>query len=200
MVDLEPVTKPFVVVLGAEDMAGLPEPVRIVHSLDRALSAVGRSDIEELGGLAGRLFCWGAGLPKPGCDVPVTVDFQPTGDGREDWRRRFGARRYASTMRAGTGRDAGLLIEHFGLFDLKFALTTEPGGLRWRSVGWRLLGLALPVFLMPRVDALESGAGQRFTFDIHVAFAWLGPVLRYKGWLEIGPLIPPRDGDRSGSG
>lgn len=176
--------RPFVTVLGAKAFARLPEPVRRLHDLEAPCTTAGRSDIEGAPGLLRRLFCWGAGLPSPGRDVPVTVEFRPTGDGREHWRRRFAARRYESVMRAGTGRDEGLLIEHFGLFDLMFALSVEPAGLRWRSVGLRLFGVGLPGALVPRVDALESGENGRFTFDIDVAFAWLGPVLRYKGWLE----------------
>lgn len=181
---------PFVVVLGRDAMARLPEPVRALHSLACRTTTAGLADIVGHSGLTGRLFCWAAGLPSPGHDVPVTVAFEPTGEGREHWRRRFGARRYESTMRAGAGRDAGLLVEHFGLFDLLFQLDVEPAGLRWRTVGWRLFGVGLPRLLMPRVDALESAQDGRFTFDIDVAFAWLGPVLRYKGWLQSTP--PPR--------
>lgn len=177
-------TRPFHAVLGADAMARLPAPVRALHSLDAPLTAEGLSDIDRAPGLLARLFCWGAGLPAPGRDVPVTVSFAPTGDGREHWRRRFAERRYESVMRAGAGSDQGLLIEHFGWFDLLFRLTVEEAGLRWRTVGWCLGGVPLPLVLMPRVDALESGEQGRFTFDIAVAFAWLGPVLRYKGWLE----------------
>ena len=191
---------PFGIVLGAEAMRALAEPVRALHALEGPAVTVGQSDIVAAPGVPQRLFCWAAGLPKAGQGVAVSVEFRPDGLGREHWHRRFGERRYQSTMRAGIGRDAGLLIEHFGLFDLLFALTVEPVpgsgdvagalpelgrcGLRWRSVGWRLFGVALPRWAMPQVDALESGVGARFCFDIHVAFAWLGPVLSYKGWLE----------------
>jgi hypothetical protein len=177
-------TMPFHAVLGSDALARLPAPVVALHSLDAPLTTAGLSDIEGAPGLLARTFCWGAGLPAPGRDVPVTVAFAPAGNGREHWRRRFGERRHESVMRAGRGRDRGLLIEHFGWFDLLFRLSVEETGLRWRSVGWRLGGVALPLVFMPEVDALESGEAGRFTFDIAVAFAWLGPVLRYKGWLE----------------
>ncbi len=197
--------RPFRDLLGDDGLCRLAAPLRVLHDLDRAVATAGLADIEAapMSGLRGPLawlFCWAAGMPKPGRGVPVTVVFTPDGRGREHWARRFGERRYESTMRAGAGSEAGLLIEHFGLFDLHFALSLEPPtgapssragsvesgscGLRWRTVGWRLFGLPLPRLLLPRVDALESGADGRFCFDIDVAFAWLGPVLRYKGWLE----------------
>ncbi|OSM01584.1 putative NAD(P)-binding dehydrogenase, putative saccharopine dehydrogenase [Magnetofaba australis IT-1] len=128
-----------------------------------------------------------AGLPKAGVDVPVEIHFQPDGKGSERWRRRFDTRRYGSVMQAGGGRDAGLLIEHFGPFDLLFRLTPEPKGLAWSLVGWKLLKIPLPGWSRPVIECLESGEGERFFFDIDVAFPVVGHVTHYSGWVIKSP-------------
>lgn len=176
--------RPFRQVLGAQ-FALLPEPVRRLHDLAGPTLTVGRAEIVTEPGMLKAILRWFAGLPNAGRDVPVSVRFIPDGRGGERWERNFAGRPYTSRMEAGAGADSGLLIEHFGLFDLVFRLTVEPIGLRWTLARWRWLGLPLPVWSAPRIDCLESGEIGRFTFDIDVAFAFLGPVLRYKGWLEI---------------
>lgn len=67
------------------------------------------------------------------------------------------------------------------IFDLHFALSAAEDGLRWRLARWRLFGLPLP--LMPSVECLESGEGDRFAFDITASFPVIGRVIRYRGWL-----------------
>ena len=79
------------------------------------------------------------------------------------------------------------LIERFGplgVFDLHFRLTPTARGLEWSLTGWDLLGLALPAASVPRIACLESADGDRFHFDIDVAFPLIGPVIHYSGWLE----------------
>jgi len=53
----------------------------------------------------------------------------------EFWDHRFARRRYASVMEAGQQADHGLLIEHFGPFDLLFRLEPAPQGLGWSLTG-----------------------------------------------------------------
>ena len=178
---------PFERVLGTA-FANLPAPVRELHALRDSALTSGLAEIAAEPGALKWLLCKLAGLPQPGLDVPVTVRFIPEPRGSERWERRFGDRRYASWMEAGSGRDAGCLIEHFGMFDLRFRLQPSDQGLRWTLAGWRWLGMPLPAWSVPQIDCLESGNGNRFCFDIDVAFPFLGPVLRYKGWLErAGP-------------
>ncbi len=176
--------KPFRAVLGAA-FAGLPDPVRRLHDLDAPVTTAGRAGIVTEPGLLKSLLCRFSGLPQAGQDVPVTVRFTPRRDGTELWERDFAGRPYASRMEAGSAGNAGYLVEHFGMFDLIFRLAPEPQGLRWELARWRWLGIPLPAWSVPRIDCLESGDNGRFSFDIDVAFPFLGPILRYKGWLEI---------------
>jgi hypothetical protein len=129
------------------------------------------------------LICWSAGLPRPGRDIDVSVDFEPRHNGAEHWDRLFGDRRYASLIVAGTGRDNGFLIERFGPFQLRFQMTVLPEGLGWLVVGWRLLGVPLPRWSTPHIKCLESADGDCFTFDIDVAFPVIGWLMHYRGWL-----------------
>jgi len=169
-------------VLGA-DFDRLPAPVRHLHSLREPLRTTGRADIAAAAGFLAWLICWSAGLPRPGRDVDVSVIFEPKESGVEYWDRKFGDRRYASTIAAGTGRDSGFLIESFGPFQIRFQLTVVPEGLSWLVVGWRLLGVPLPRWSVPRIKCLESDEGGRFAFDIDVAFPVIGWLMRYRGWL-----------------
>jgi hypothetical protein len=177
---------PFERLLGA-DFERLPAPVRHVHGLRWPLRTAGRADVTAATGVLARLICWNAGLPKPGRDMEVSVSFTPDGKGSEHWDRKFSDRRYASTIAAGEGRDQDFLIEHFGLFHLQFRLTPQPDRLMWTLAGWRLMGIPLPRWSIPRIECVESADGERFTFDIDVTFPLIGWLIHYRGWLLPNP-------------
>jgi hypothetical protein len=184
------VRSPFERLLGPE-LERLPAPVRRVHSLRAPLATSGRAEITAADGFLARFVCWFAGLPRPGRDVDVAVVFAPQ-EGGEHWDRKFADRHYASTMTIGTGRDQGLLIEHFGPFDLRFRLSVVSEGLSWSVVGWRLLRIPLPRWSLPRIACVESGDGDRYIFDIDVTFPVIGWLMHYRGWLLPQDVTPPR--------
>jgi hypothetical protein len=175
---------PFQRILGGRFDA-LPSPVRRLHSLEKPVLTSGLADITAPANLLAWLIGRIAGLPRPGRDIPVSVEFLPDGQGRELWKRRFASRRYASVMVAGEGGDEGLLIERFGPFRLLFRLEPRAEGLAWSLERWRLPGLPLPRWTAPSIECLESGDGERFVFDIDVAFPIVGHVVHYRGWLSI---------------
>lgn len=163
----------------------LPEPVRRFHTLDREIFTSGRSTITAPRSLGARLLALIAGLPSPGRDTPTTVHFTPLANTREFWRRDFAGRRYQSVMEASPN---GQLIEHFGPFDLYFALSLRPNGLRWSLKSWSLLRVPLPKITTPRIECLETASGDAFAFDIDVTFPIIGPVVHYSGELDETPL------------
>jgi hypothetical protein len=167
---------PFERLLGSM-LTQLPLPVRRAHSLRAPFAMVGSAEITTASGLCPWLIFWFAGLPCAGRDVDVRVVFEPKENGEEYWDRRFADRGYTST------RDQGFLIEHFGPFDLRFQLNVLPQGLAWTLVGWRSLRVPLPRWSVPRIKCLESADGDRYTFDIDVAFPWIGRLIHYRGWL-----------------
>ncbi len=144
---------------------------------------LGRDRLGDIRLLLPRLICRLTGLPRPGRDVPVTVSFHPDQQGGEYRRRRFVGRRYASGFSAGPRGREGLLLERFFPFRLYHRLTPGPQGLAWRLVASSLCGVPRPRWTLPRVNCLESGDGDRFRFDIEVAFPIVGPVIHYRGWL-----------------
>jgi predicted DCC family thiol-disulfide oxidoreductase YuxK len=189
---------PFQVLLG-DAFARLPPVVRRAHALNGSLKTAGCAEVSVAKNVVAQLLCWVAGLPAAGRDVPVTVAFHADGHLQEFWDRRFGERRYASTMRIGDPRAPGLLVERFGPFDLEFRL--EPCGeapaarLNWSLVSCRLLGLRLPRWACPMIECVESGDGERFLFDIDVVFPLIGRVIHYSGWLTPqAPDVPPSTG------
>lgn len=174
---------PFQVLLGS-DFARLPEPVRRLHGLSYTAAAAGRAEVEPGGGVLAWLIRTVARLPRPGRDVPVTVSFRPDDKGGEYWRRNFAGRRYASGFAARGAGAEGRLLERFGPFALYHRLTPRADGLAWLLVEWRLLGVPLPGWTLPRVNCFESADGDRFLFDIDVRFPIAGPVIHYRGWLR----------------
>ena len=182
---------PFERLLGAE-LDRLPAPVRRVHTVREPLATSGRAEITAADGFVARFICWFAGLPRPGRDVDLSVVFTPTREGGEHWDRKFSGRRYASTLELGTGRDEGLLIEHFGPFDLRFQLRVVPEGLSWALIGWRLLRIPLPHWSVPKTDCVERADGDRYTFDIDVTFPLIGWLMHYRGWLSPQDIKPHR--------
>jgi hypothetical protein len=173
---------PFQQLLG-DDFAILPAPVRRLHSLRGSVTTEGRSDIAAAEGRLPWLICLLAGLPSPGIDVPVTVEFRVEGNGREMWRRRFARRRYQSRFSAGAGRRAGLLRESLLPFVFFHRLTPSAAGLRWELVAWRLFWLPLPRSLMPPTECFEGAEGAHYTFDVDVKFPLIGQLIHYRGWL-----------------
>ncbi len=178
---------PFQVLLGG-DFARLPAAVRRVHALSDSLDTGGRAKVSVADGILPRFVCWLEGLPSSGQDVPVEVEFHPDGPLREYWERRFGGRRYASTMHIRDDRAPGLLVEHFGPVALEFRLEPQEEGsvvsLGWSLTGCRLFGVRLPHRVCPQIECMESADGERFLFDIDVAFPLIGDVIHYSGWLS----------------
>ena len=173
---------PFQRVLGRsfEDLA---VPVRRLHSLTAPTTVSGLADIDVAPGAIRAAICWLAGLPKPGRDVPVSVEFRPDGRGGVRWTRRFGGRGYASSFRAEQRCGGPLLIERFGPFHLEFRLEAVAGGVSWLLVGVTCVGIHAPAWALPKARCLESSDGNRYRFDIEAEMPLIGLLIRYRGWL-----------------
>ncbi|MDG5496037.1 DUF4166 domain-containing protein [Niveispirillum sp. BGYR6] len=134
-------------------------------------------------GLLPRLICTLMGLPKPGRDVPVTVVFDRT-PLAEHWQRRFGDRRYASSLRAGTGVETGLLIEHMGMITNVFRIEATIDTLYLTVVRCRFLDVPMPGWLAPRCAIAERQEDGEFTFDVPIELPWLGRLIHYRGRIR----------------
>jgi hypothetical protein len=160
----------------------LPSEIRAMHDLHRGFTARGTADVARGKGLLARLLARAIGFPAPMDAIPVTVRFAVEA-GVETWTRSFGDETFSSAQFAGEGRDARLLCERFGWLTCAMALVLERGRLSLVPRRWHLLGIPLPMWLCPRVDAHESVENGRFHFHVDIRHALAGLIVRYEGSL-----------------
>ncbi|RYD56747.1 MAG: DUF4166 domain-containing protein, partial [Sphingomonadales bacterium] len=140
-------------------------------------SAAKRAPIARGRGVAG-LIGWVMGFPPNG-EYPVHVAFAEH-EGRERWTRDFGGHCFSSELsQAGQG-----VSERFGPLRFVFDLPSDAEGLRMVLRGWTLLGVPMPRWLGPRIEAREWVEDDRFRFDVRVRMPVMGSVVQYAGWLE----------------
>ncbi|MDO9415810.1 SDR family oxidoreductase [Pararhizobium sp.] len=164
----------------------LPAAVAALHDHTESHRVSGLAQVERGASPLARLTAWVVGFPKAGIEIPVSVQFDINED-REIWTRTFGGKSFASTQAKGTGRNAGLLIETFGPFDIQIALVPLGGRLQLVIRGWRLFGLRLPRFLAPGGTTFEHEADGRFHFHVEIASPITGLIVRYRGFLTPDP-------------
>jgi hypothetical protein len=176
-------------VLG-DDFARLPVQVRTAHS-GETLFLTGRANADVGPGWVPALIRGLFGFPRPGRDMPVSITFATDISGHDSWRRDFDGRRYSSTMEAGSGRHAGLLVERQQLFTWVFRLTAAHDRLILELVSSAILGIPQPRWLAPRCFAFETGADGKFTFDITVDLPIFGRLIRYWGAMDVAVTSRP---------
>jgi hypothetical protein len=169
----------------AQNFEALPRAVKAVHRAGPVARLAGTARVEGAETALGRLLARLVGFPQSSENVPVHVVMRLEADGTETWQRDFGARRFYSRL---APLRRGAVSEHFGPFSCALALEAASDGLRMQVVGWRLGRLALPLFLAPRSDAVESVDAQgRFCFDVPIALPLIGRLVRYQGSLVLLP-------------
>jgi hypothetical protein len=179
------VTRSAIASVLGDEFARLPIEVRMAHGGDTLL-LTGRANADVGRGWVTALIPGLFGFPRPGRDLPVTIAFATDPSGRDSWRRDFDGRKYSSTMEAGSGRYAGLLVERQQLFTWIFRLSVDDEGrVILLLVASRVLGIPQPRWLAPRCFAVETGAAGKFTFDITVDLPIFGRLIRYWGAMDL---------------
>ncbi len=156
----------------------LPPAVRQMHEVNGSAGAAGNGSVCVGTSLWARLLCRLMRFP-PTNAYPVHVAFAER-DGVETWTRDFGGYRFSSELR----QRGGLLCERFGPLSFRFDLNVDERGLSMRLRGWTLLGIPLPLFAGPKIDAHESEEEGGFCFTVAVAVPGIGPVISYSGRLQ----------------
>lgn len=165
----------------------LPPAVRRLHDLrEGRMTARGEATVVRGRGLLARLAAAVVGFPRAQVDGPLSVSFERRGED-EVWTRVFGDQSFTSRQAAGRGRAAHLVVETFGPLACGMAPVLEAGRLSLIPRRWMLLGLALPSWLFPRVEASETDDGGRFRFSVEIRHPLTGPIVTYRGWLEPVP-------------
>ena len=160
----------------------LPDTVRRAHDAASTGSWRGRARVTRGTGVLARLVGALFRFPRASDDVGVVVEFRRE-RGRETWIRNFGGRRFSSVQFEGRGAYEGLLCERFGPFTFGLATVIENGQLRLPVRRWCMLGLRLPLWLAPQSHAREFDEDGRFNFDVDISLPFIGPVVRYRGYL-----------------
>lgn len=161
----------------------LPAEIREMHDLHSGLTARGTAAVERGTGFLARVVAGAIGFPASAAEIPVTVRFAAV-DGVETWTRTFGEQAFSSAQFAGQGRDAHLLCERFGWLMFAMALVVDGGRLKLVPRRWNVLGVPLPPWLCPRVDAYESVEAGRFRFHVEIRHPLTGLIVRYRGALS----------------
>ncbi|MDR4308161.1 DUF4166 domain-containing protein [Chelatococcus sambhunathii] len=164
------------------DLARLPEIVRAVHDPNPSVRLVGCAETTSAETAAGRLVARLFGFPETVPQIEAEIEIRKTGDG-EIWTRRFGRSCFRSRLSA--SGEPGVLVERFGPFAFDLAIAANPDGFTLAVEGWRVFGLSAPRRLAPTTEArgfaLADGA---YGFDVTIALAPFGRLVRYRGRLE----------------
>jgi hypothetical protein len=164
--------------------ARLSQPLQSLHRFGLDGSFQGRARVQRGAGWLSRLAASVFRFPDAAADVLVRVRLTWDARGREVWQRTFAGRSFQSTQEAGTGRNAGLLVERFGPLAFAMAVVEENGRLKLLLRRWSALGVPLPRWVAPRAEVFEHDAGGRFNFCVDIALPLAGRIVRYEGWLE----------------
>jgi len=177
-----PVAPLYALVLGSA-WDRLPAEIRAMHDVRDHASASGRASVERGRGLLARLIAAVIGFPEPAPDTPVNVRFTAA-NGQETWTRTFGGKSFTSRQLLGQGKQQFLLCERFGPLTFAMALVLQDARLVLMPRRWCCLGLALPMWLGPRVFAYEAVESGKFRFHVEISNRLTGLIIRYRGWLQ----------------
>ena len=164
--------------------ARLPRLVQRVHGAAGVRRVVGRCDIDRGAHPIARCIADLFGMPHPGREVPVAVTFRIDGR-REIWQRDFDGEPVVTTHELGRGLRAGLVVERFWPFEFALRIPVRPDGLALEVAGTRLLGVPMPHWIDPRLQAHESAAGKWFRFDVRITLPLVGLLIHYRGKLTL---------------
>jgi hypothetical protein len=183
--ETEPVApSPFRQWLGAA-VDRLPQAIRALHDDPLERSVSGTVTVTRGTHPIAALICRMLGFPPDGADLPLTVQFEPRGEG-EIWRRIFPGGIFTSELKPWPGRSEAVR-ECLGPLAYGFRLETDAQGLRMVFARWWLCGIPLPRLLGPRVDARQWQEGDDYGFSVEVAAPGLGRVIGYRGRLRLNP-------------
>ena len=120
-----------------------------------------------------RLFSVLGYAPSPGSRA-VTLRIEDREAGGERWVRNFQGEVFATEQRV----VHGLITERVGAAVVQYKVTARGVTLQYEIVSLRVLGLTIPPWMRPRIEASERADGPR----VHVSVS-IGNSFRYAGYL-----------------
>ncbi|WP_045727029.1 DUF4166 domain-containing protein [Xanthomonas sp. GPE 39] len=169
----------FAQVLGPA-FAQLPPVLRALHASAPRRRYVGQAEVQRGCHPLLPLCAWLLRLPRTERLTPIDVIFHADAHG-ERWERHFGTHAMPSRLWLHDGR----LRERLGAMVFEFALRVDGAGIEWRAARAWLFGVVpLPQFCLVGMHCREDERDGRYAFLVEVALPWIGPFIRYEGWLE----------------
>lgn len=163
-----------------EAFGRLAPSLRHFHSLRGQQSLQGRVRTEAPATRAARWLARCLGAPHAAMDGAIRFELA-AGPALETWTRHFPQQLMRSQLSGAGAR----LVEQLGAVRLYFTLLEQDGALRMQLDGLRFLGVPCPRWLLPRVDAVETGRDGAVFFDVRAALPGLGTVSAYRGHLVL---------------
>jgi hypothetical protein len=140
-----------------------------------------------ISGWVGRRLARKLGLPAQAGRMPLTVDISHTHEALV-WGRRFSAGHPMVSRFEPVGQwPDGYWLERTGAMQFRLTVDVKEGGWHWRVLGASLHGIPLPVKLMPQSHAYKCMEGEDYRFDVAFTAPMLGPLLWYRGLLQLQP-------------
>mgnify|MGYP003575826313 CR=1 FL=1 len=158
----------------------LDAAVQAFHDLRGRAELHGEVETQAPSTRLGLLLARALGAPRAQARGPLRFELQCEA-GSETWTRHFPAR----TMRSCLGLHGTEVVETLGAARLVFALEERGGALVMVLRGMRFLGVPCPRWLLPRVQARETGRDGRLHFDVSATLPVIGQVAGYRGWLAL---------------
>ncbi|MDB5471602.1 MAG: saccharopine dehydrogenase [Caulobacter sp.] len=184
--DEQPSSAPVYQQVMANAWTDLPPAIRALHDLPEGgrMAAEGRVDVDRGANPLAQLMAAVIGFPGAQKDGHVRVDFDRKG-GVETWTRTFGNQSFTSRQFAGRGRSTALAVEAFGPMGCGMAPVLDGDRLLLIPRRWTVFGVGLPSWLFPRIEAWEADEDGRFRFHVDISHPLTGPIVLYRGWLEV---------------
>jgi hypothetical protein len=159
------------------DFDRLPPALRRFHDASGGASAAGVVCVRRGGPPVARAVARILRLPPEGDRVDVRLRVTAENDGRECWERMFAAHRLRTTQWLERGR----LVERVGAAAFTFDVAADERGMRFRSVGFRWLGVPVPPRLAIGIDADVRGFDEHWNVKVIVRAARAGVISSYEG-------------------
>ena len=172
----------FPTVLG-DTFHALPKPLQELHRGECSSEWKGNASTRGAQNFAGRIVAALFGLPADDRTTDARVSIEVTREG-ETWTRLFGGKQFRSYLSLGTGREADLMCERFGIITVAMAIQWKDGQLWFIPRRWRIGFLPLPSALLPKGDSFECVRDGSFAFNVRVEAPVIGLIAAYEGTLR----------------
>ncbi len=158
----------------------LDASVRRFHTFSGRHEFYGAVEVDAPESFIAKMLARTLGAPLRAIRGPIRFELLAKPD-TEVWTRFFPGK----TMRSTMAKSGSRVTERLGASFLTFALLEVGGALEMGLEKMNFLGIPCPNWLIPKVTARETGAGNRLNFKVRAVVPFVGLVTSYSGYLDI---------------